>query len=56
MQPFRAAGCVGKQPLNERLARDIAQRMRKGRREHAPVQAYRCDFCGQWHVGSTSRR
>lgn len=43
-----AAMCDGKEPMEPRIAREVAKRMR-GRRRVA-VEAYRCP-CGAWHVG-----
>ena len=44
-----AAMCDGKEPMEPRIAREVAKRMR-GRRRIA-VEAYRCLRCGRWHVG-----
>lgn len=40
--------CVGKDALTVTQARQIAKRMRKNGQR---VKEYRCDRCGQWHVG-----
>lgn len=42
----RAAMCEGKHPFDTFTAANrVAERTRNG------VSAYRCRFCGQWHVG-----
>lgn len=50
VDPLELAGCVGKssyptQPEADRVARRL--RARKG----GQCEAYRCQFCRNWHIG-----
>ena len=44
----KADSCDGKQQLTRQLANQILSREQRGRRS-----AYRCTFCGYWHLGSS---
>lgn len=48
MEAMRARACVGKRIYSPSVARLVAQRMR---RKGEQVSPYRCNFCGQWHIG-----
>jgi aspartate carbamoyltransferase regulatory subunit len=45
--------CKGKDPLTSGQAQDIAKRMKS---KHKPICAYRCTYCGKWHVGQDSSK
>lgn len=46
----RLANCVGKEQLSAVIAKNIVVRhKKKGRSSHA----YKCAFCGHWHVGTS---
>lgn len=52
-QPRRApriVACHGKEALEPSRARSLAKAMR--RRGKRTVNAYHCDHCGGWHVGT----
>ena len=50
-EAVRLANCAGKEQLTASIAKNIALRHKsKGRVSHA----YKCAFCGHWHVGSAS--
>ena len=52
-QEYIAAGCEGKHKHNRKTAMTVAKRARgKGQ----AVEAYRCTFCGSWHVGHAKKR
>lgn len=46
--------CFLKRPLTEDAASKEASRLR--RRTGENIHAYRCDECGEWHVGRRSER
>lgn len=46
------SSCTGKQPHSQTTAETIARQMRRNK-DYA-VQAYRCRYCGAWHVGEVS--
>lgn len=49
LDAYRHRACVGRKPLGERSAREVATRLRsKGDRHVSP---YSCPFCNGWHVG-----
>lgn len=50
----RQAGCTGKAPFESRaLAEKVALRRRKqGKRDN---HAYKCRFCGKWHIGTSGQ-
>jgi hypothetical protein len=53
----RAASCEGKEPFaSPELAKLAVTRMRRRGGEKASAAAYRCQHCGQWHVGCTPSR
>lgn len=47
-------GCAGKKKLSKKVARAVTKKNRSG---EVPIeggwcmQAYKCKFCGYWHVG-----
>jgi len=44
-----ASGCEGKQPLPRNKATALARKqLSKGTKA---INAYKCRFCGKWHVG-----
>jgi hypothetical protein len=45
-----AISCAGKAQLPGQRAREIAKGKRRG---DTPLQAYHCEHCGHWHVGSS---
>lgn len=46
----RMAGCVGKEPFESRaVAEHVARRRRT---EGKANQAYKCEFCRKWHIGT----
>jgi hypothetical protein len=45
----RVSGCTGKAPLTWTRAKAIEKKMR--RQDKGGLEAYRCKFCHQWHVG-----
>lgn len=46
----RLTSCAGKVPFESAaIAVEVAERQRDGR---APRKAYRCIWCGCWHLGS----
>jgi hypothetical protein len=45
--------CDGKDRLTQGRAVQVALEMR--RRDRRRMHAYRCSFCGEWHVGSSIR-
>lgn len=58
MNSFFMAACVGKAAFNNwaeamRLVRlrNRPQR-RKSKADKLPVNAFRCAYCGKWHIGS----
>lgn len=49
----RRAACEGMERFKSgRLARRIATRRRGHGRTQRAREAFRCDFCGFWHVGT----
>jgi len=48
---LRRAMCTGKHQFDRAVAFEVARRMRRRARETEPAHAYRCRFCGGWHVG-----
>jgi hypothetical protein len=40
------AGCIGKQAMSFEVACLVA------RKSPAALHPYKCEFCGQWHVGN----
>lgn len=45
----RLAVCAGKEQLTASIAKNIARRHKdKGR----STEAYKCDFCHYWHIGT----
>lgn len=44
-----AATCAGKQGHERKVAKQIAEAMRKRGRS---VVIYRCKVCGDWHIGA----
>lgn len=61
---YQAAACLGKEAFDspQRASRAIrSMRNRKPRKNGREVQdrgklgAYRCKFCGHWHVGAAPR-
>ena len=42
--------CKGKEPMSLKVAKRAADRIRKSK--GGAVTHYRCQYCGQWHVGS----
>lgn len=50
MRRFPAISCLGKAQLPPQRAREIAKAKRRG---DNPLQAYHCEHCGHWHVGSS---
>lgn len=52
--PDRDASCDGKCSLTADLAHRVAARI--ARRAKCHVEAYRCAWCGFWHVGNSPRR
>lgn len=58
-QPTRTKGrsCDGKERHDTReAAKGNIARLAKRGAAFGRLEAYRCDFCGSWHVGHTSRR
>lgn len=50
-EAVRLAHCAGKEQLTASIAKNIALRHKdKGRNSHA----YKCNYCGHWHVGSAN--
>jgi hypothetical protein len=45
---YQIAMCEGKDKLTPEQARKVAQRMQ---RKDRIVEAFRCNFCNDWHVG-----
>lgn len=52
----RQAACAGKERLTASLARRVATKRRGQGRTFRRRQAYRCRFCGYWHVGTPTGR
>ena len=51
-QAWQCVQCQGKQRFEDsQLARSVAARSRKA--TDGKISAYRCRFCGGWHVGSS---
>lgn len=49
-----ASQCTGKERFGTpQLAHDIARRRQ---REHKSNEAYRCDYCGFWHIGQRLKK
>lgn len=48
--------CAGKDALTVAQAKTIARRMQRKGGTYRSLEAYRCGFCGQWHIGSSSRQ
>lgn len=49
------AGCIGKERFaSAHVAHHVAKRRRN--RHGPPTQAYRCSFCGGWHLGTPIRK
>ena len=46
---LKASMCDGKEAFHEKMARKVAENMRKRK---ANVTAYRCTVCKEWHIGS----
>lgn len=46
VEDFRLAGCAGKDSLTRTQAKEVS-----ARRNRLPSNPYRCDHCGNWHVG-----
>lgn len=42
--------CAGKDRLTWAIANTLAKQSRR-RRNKPPIQAYKCDVCGHWHIG-----
>lgn len=52
---WQATGCAGKQAFEAKsLATKIAK-LSSGRRS-TPMSAYKCEFCGKYHVGSRNAK
>lgn len=47
----RRVSCEGKESMTQSVANQIAKKI-VTRRDSERVRAYRCDFCGGWHIGS----
>lgn len=48
--------CNGKQAFaSHSLATRIANRRRKGRHIFKNQKPYKCEVCGQWHIGTARR-
>lgn len=55
-QPFRAAGCMGKEAFTcFDTASRIAGRMRR-RHKGEQIRVYRCEHCPHWHIGRPSSK
>lgn len=39
--------CIGKDKMTAVVARKVAKKLRNG-----SANAYRCEHCGHWHIGS----
>lgn len=48
-ESIRTKACIGKKSANQRKARAEAERASAETGE--TIRAYRCPFCGWWHVG-----
>jgi hypothetical protein len=52
-EELRRSKCEGKQGFaSAALALQVAKRRRGHGQTHRKRQAYPCEFCGLWHVGS----
>jgi hypothetical protein len=46
------ASCLGKSAYQTQMQAQAAiGRRRRNNKDRAPLNAYRCRYCGQWHVG-----
>lgn len=53
-EPNPVSDCLGKEGFTSpRHAAAVAQRMRRAGK---PVLSYRCQNCGEWHIGSHGPR
>ncbi len=51
-----ASECFGKAGFaNAAMAQRVLRRMRSGKRSRAASIAYRCRFCGHWHIGTSNK-
>lgn len=51
------AECFGKASfVTAALAQRVLTRMRRGKRNRASSTAYRCRFCGHWHIGTPNKK
>lgn len=51
VEDFRLAGCASKDSLTRTQAKAVSARMNWARRNRLPTNPYRCEHCGNWHVG-----
>ena len=52
-EQFRAAACIGK--AGYRTPALAWKRVRRMNSRGKGVQAYRCEWCGKWHIGHVKR-
>jgi hypothetical protein len=47
--PFEERACLSKVRYSSR--REARSLVRHGRRQDGTLEPYRCQFCGEWHLG-----
>jgi hypothetical protein len=61
-EQYRRAACDGKEVFTDagrahRVADLMRHRRKRGAsRSHRPIRAYRCTFCGHWHLTGNERK
>jgi hypothetical protein len=56
-EAHRQSACMGKQRFESaKLANFVASARRGYGKTHRQREAYRCGFCGGWHLGKTRTR
>lgn len=48
---WKATGCTGKQSFDTKALAERVATLSSGRRS-APMNAYKCQFCGKYHIGN----
>lgn len=43
--------CACKEAFSFERANQVARKIRRSRRSDGPSAAYKCKYCGAWHVG-----